>query len=822
MVRKKREEKPYRLIGAYDSETTNYITKDGKTAFPILHQLGLFTCDIADINAQTVEELVHIDLYRHALDFYARLDAIIDSNLPYVPVIACHNLAFDMYGLSAYLSQKNTKVLAKSCRKPISFTIRDDENKPVLVIWDSLLFTQKPLAQMGDECGYSKLSGDWDYDLIRTPETPLTDKEKAYAKHDVYALICYLAYWLQLNPDIPLAMLGKRVVTKTGVVRYRRFERFNRLKGTHLSKTVGQYWTMNNITNAFKSDDELFTCNASTRGGLTFCASKNASVVFDYSDDDSMRVYGYDATSQHPAQIVSHFYPTNFHKASLRTLQNVFDTIAAITPEYVLSHFAKPFPTAVYAAYEFTDLKVKTGSLFDRYGIPVFASARCKDYVFSELLEENQDREEFKARIADMGYKDIAEDATYEFGKLVSAKRCVLYLTELAIWELTQVYEYSSVKPVAGYVTMRYSRPCDMAVISVMQFYDAKNEFKKARAAYYGNTPIENADRLRELAIPEFVISGMISGDIDEQVIESTYLGLKADLNALFGIEASNEYRRDTVIDAAGITYTGEFGIVNAPKVPKAWYQMGQRIVGWSRIAQILIMQLIDPYAQTIVNGDTDSIKFICNSTEIETIEKNLQRYAQAIDKAKNNVCKRVRDNYPAYYSTLDYIGYYVREFAVSQYCASWNKAYCMIETNKRTGDKEIKFTLAGIPAKRGVNQLATRLYNEGWTFAKICNLFLGYNVTYSHDLIKLNARKFPEWANVVFQNVTDHTGKICKVTEPEAICLYPMAKTLNDTANRENRENMRIAQHNNESVNTESVIIAADGFYRLGDLIVT
>ena len=33
------ERKPYQIVGAYDSETTNYNEQGTVTAFPILHQL---------------------------------------------------------------------------------------------------------------------------------------------------------------------------------------------------------------------------------------------------------------------------------------------------------------------------------------------------------------------------------------------------------------------------------------------------------------------------------------------------------------------------------------------------------------------------------------------------------------------------------------------------------------------------------------------------------------------------------------------------------------------------------------------------------------
>ena len=119
--------KPYRIIGAYDSETTN-ITIDGiPKAFPILHQLGLLDgTPLDEIDASNVEEHVQIELFRHAHELYTRLDDMVSREADYVPVILCHNLAFDMYGLSGWLSRQNVRVLAKSARKPITFTICDE------------------------------------------------------------------------------------------------------------------------------------------------------------------------------------------------------------------------------------------------------------------------------------------------------------------------------------------------------------------------------------------------------------------------------------------------------------------------------------------------------------------------------------------------------------------------------------------------------------------------------------------------------------------------------------------------------------------------
>lgn len=812
--------KPYRIIGAYDSETTNIDEGLTHRAFPVLHQLGLLDgTPIENVDSRNVESVCNIELYRHAVDLFARLDDLVNATLDYVPVICCHNLAFDMYGLSPWLDSHDVRVLAKSKRKPITFTIRDESGNARLVLWDTLVFSGQTLARMGEDCGYSKAVGEWDYSLIRTPETSLTDNEIEYAIKDVYALLAWLGWWLRRNPDISPDRLGLNVVTKTGVVRELRRVRFDQVKGNGSKYNIGRFWHYLNKRELPKTDDELYTMHACTRGGLTFCASKWASVVHDYLDTD-MIVAGFDATSQHPAQMVSHMYPVKFHETEPDTLEYAYRAVGRVTLDKLLDRFEKPFHVAFNACFEFKGLRMREGTVFHANGIAPLASAR----VTGTLDEDNEQGQQFREHMTEIGYTDACINPTFEFGKLVKADYARLYLTELAAWEINQAYEWDSMSAIGGYITNRFNRPSDMAVISVMQFYKAKNEYKHAREHYYEHGTIQNAETLESLGVPHSITSSMVNGTLSDEEVDSYYLKLKSDLNALFGIEASNEFRRDTVLTSNGIEYDGGFGIDNAPKNPKAWYQFGQRIVGWSRIAQIAVMELCAPYIDHIVNGDTDSVKFAMRESGLPDVERALKRYSKAVDDAKTFVYSRAKFAYPSLFDSLDYIGHYVLEFTSKHFCASWNKAYCMHEVDKRDGKRKFAFTLAGIPARRGVNQCADWLYEHGWSYSQVCNVLLGYNVTYSHNMIYLNARSFPEWASAFFDDVEDYQGNTCRVAEPSSLALYPMHKTVNDTSNTENRTNARIAVSNNPDVNVEpcTVIRDGDGFTiaKVGDLI--
>ena len=93
-----------------------------------------------------------------------------------------------------------------------------------------------------------------------------------------------------------------------------------------------------------------------------------------------------------------------------------------------------------------------------------------------------------------------------------------------------------------------------------------------------------------------------------------------------------------------------------------------------------------------------------------------------------------------------------------------------------------------------------------------MCNLFLGYNVTFAYDVIRMNARKFPEWGEVFGGRVTDVYGNTTYVAEPSSLALYPMSKTVNDTGTLDNAVNMRYALKNNPNVNTENKIVTSKG----------
>ena len=257
--------------------------------------------------------------------------------------------------------------------------------------------------------------------------------------------------------------------------------------------------------------------------------------------------------------------------------------------------------------------------------------------------------------------------------------------------------------------------------------------------------------------------------------------------------------------DLEGFKLVGNDGLHNMPPSPKCFYQFGQRIVGWSRVAQTVTMELIAPYVENVICGDTDSIKIYIRNDNEAHLERALSRHAKALDKAKKSVCARVRRCYPAMYDELDGIGHYVLDGSYEGFYAAWNKAYIGLSGGK------CKATIAGIPTNRRHD--GNNSYNDlcDWLtgqvgFERACSIALGYNVSLDHSLTKLNARIHPQWCDYIEKDIEDYLGNVSHVKAPSVMALHPMVKVLGDTTNPENARNSQIAKVNNPAVNLRPI----------------
>lgn len=148
-------------------------------------------------------------------DDYIELTRILEEELQLSSekrlIIYVHNLGYDFQFFRPYFNFD--KVFALDMREPIYATTEGG-----LEYRCSFKLSGYALVKVGEHLTrhqVKKMVGDLDYSLLRTPITPLTDKEKNYILHDALVVLAYIKEEMEdHNNDIT-----KIPLTKTGKVR---------------------------------------------------------------------------------------------------------------------------------------------------------------------------------------------------------------------------------------------------------------------------------------------------------------------------------------------------------------------------------------------------------------------------------------------------------------------------------------------------------------------------------------------------------------------------------------------------------------------------
>lgn len=740
--------KPFSVSRALSMRVCALPAEQGGKAYPIAFCLG-------ETIYRTVEEL------KAALD-------LLSVPGTHIPVVACFGLNDVMHALSEWLSSHECEVLAKGSEAPIIIKVLDNDGLPKLVLWDVSNMDARPMEVLALECGIDL--GDFDRSAIRTPETPLTAAELANMRAECALIRAYIDRFLELNHEVKPEQLAHNIVTATGAVRAKRKATLGGLKPKGKGKTVLAHWYAQNMREAAETDDELSTMQACNRGGLAFIGAEHASKPYSFPHESGFLIAAYDAVSQYPAQMVSHMYPEGFAPATAECLQLDAQIVQATTMEQLLANVWEPFPVAFEGAFQFENLHVKEG-VFSRNGIALLQWSRFNErQIVSSPDRESQVRATNELRFA--GYKDSCTEPVRLFGKLVSASSALIWLTELEFWLVCQVYDFDRFEALQGYDTAKFCRPTDMSVLGVMRFYQAKKAAK-------GTEKYEQA---------------------------------KKELNSLYGIEAVNEARPCALMTENGIEFEESAGVEDLPERPKAWYQFGSRVAAWGRVAQVVEIMLAAPYVNGVVNGDTDSVKFIVHEENLGLLDNALSRWGQALDVGRALTCQRVEDGYNEHFHDLQGIGYYDLEYLTRDYCAGWNKAYIYRKT-----DKSLNVTIAGVKTstetvfKGQIDRTYTDLANEldeRYSFSAAANLILGYNVTVDHSITRQVEHATPSWRSRVRQTVTDYLGNAAEVDAPEVTAYRPMGLVIGNSLDPDTNADMRKAIENNPRLSHESVYV--------------
>lgn len=276
----------YRIVFAFDIETTSFtdkVTKNDhneKRSIMYIWQLAINgRCIIGRTWNDFLYVMNHI-VERLELSKYKRI------------LVYIHNLSFEF----AYICKLFNwlKVFSISKRKPIyALTSNGIEFRC------SYILTNYSLAKLGDQLHkykVSKMVGDLDYSLIRTPLTPLTDEEMQYCINDVLVVSAYIKEQIEAEKYI-----YRIPMTCTGYCR--RYVRKKCLYGDRYSTWRKQYRKYKSLMNSLTlSLDEYCQLKRAFQGGFTHSAGE-------YSTFTVENVDHVDFTSSYPYCLLSEEYP---------------------------------------------------------------------------------------------------------------------------------------------------------------------------------------------------------------------------------------------------------------------------------------------------------------------------------------------------------------------------------------------------------------------------------------------------------------------------------------------------------------------------------
>lgn len=817
-----KERKDFRVAAIFDTETTNIGTGAETRAYPILYIFN----DLRDTPLESyTPDTDDVRFYRRTSEALAYIADLIEYGRArgYVPIIAAYNLMFDMQTLMLELAQSYT-ITANAQTATSVYTLDLCVGGDVVCrFWDTFYLEMGGLRAMGETCGLPKAVGDWDYSLIRTPETPLTVEELFYARRDVQVIPQYLQWLLRANHWLTPDMLGCRVLTKTSLVRQMARREIG---GRRVTLQSGKRMTLQHAfeltcNQEFPKNYESYALRkACFRGGLTFTSAETASVVVD-------NVASLDVTSMHHAFINGRRLPVKFAPAPTGLLQIACERIVNTPLEDVLSNYDDPFLTGLHAAVRFVNLRLRENTCFDAWGIAICPRSKFVKTLQADTDYSNNERAKTQENsIRAHGYVDSAVNPTYAFGKLYRADECILHVNEIELWNVAQVYEFDSMHVLYGEATTKTIVPPDYVTLQSNMLFARKTDVKNLIKRYTEGVPY--AGDIPD-SIPEGIARDAKTGTLSMNFLRSYYGStVKGQFNGIYGTQAQDVMKADYRVTEAGelevdktTVCTPDNFAKKRPKTPRVLYTYGMRIVAGSRMHLLMAMMLI--YRRfgdrvTVTGGDTDSLKISCADDVADTeLLDALEPLHAAIETAINRTMRRVRTTAPDMASTLEHIGKFEVEDCggatrYAEHVELWNKARVSLDAGGR-----VHVTCAGLPRPDGmytIEDFIADLMRAGHGFAETVRMSLGYDVLVDYDICHTLQRNRPHvWARYV-GTVTDYRGETARVDAPEAIALYPSGRWLGESDKQANGENIAYLRnvYNRNAETTPRELVMQDG----------
>ena len=294
-------------IYTFDIETTSYLMLDDQQ----VNGVDYLELDENARERAVAQSCMYIwqfsinsDVYygRTWLEFKLFLNRL-EENCDKMKYVFVHNLSFEFQFLCSVF--KFEKVMARKSRKVMTCKMADYN----ITFRCSLFMSNVALKKLPElfNLPVKKMVGDLDYTLIRTPATPLTEKELGYCEHDCLVVYEYIKVELQTYDRV-----DKIPMTSTGKVRKELQHlvlsdpKYRRIVGGSINIKPSVY---NMMIEAFA-------------GGYTHAN-------YMYTDEVIPNVDSYDETSAYPYVMVTRKFPMKvFQECNLSDLNDMIPEFA--------------------------------------------------------------------------------------------------------------------------------------------------------------------------------------------------------------------------------------------------------------------------------------------------------------------------------------------------------------------------------------------------------------------------------------------------------------------------------------------------------------
>lgn len=809
----RRKSPEWRVCAIYDTETCNMGSGRDVVAWCVLYQINdLRNIDVREYRSPESDD---IRLYRSEDEVLGYLRGLIEwgrvSHV--VPVVCAYNLMFDLRSLMFDLRMRyEMGVNAQSSTSAYTLDLLDSKTGAVLLrFWDTFYLDMRGLSAMGQVAGLPKADGDWDYSLVRTPETALTDEETYYASRDVQVIPAYLRWLLEANPFLEPGMLGRNVLTKTSVVRQMARSQIAPVRVG--SRTLGQRFVALCRRNLAPDFDRYALRKACFRGGLTFTSAYMASLV-------THNVASLDVTSMHHTFMAAKV-PVDFHVADPHTLERMAERVVATTREQVLRSYLRPFDFALHAKVRFRKLRLRRGSAFERWGIATLARGKVGTRVGSLSREFANDA----ARMQDesnrrAGWRDSVVGCEIAFGKVYAAEVADVFLSEVELWVCSRVYEWDSMEVLFGECSTRWMLPPAYVGLQSMMLFEMKSALKPVVAGY-----VEGAPYVGEVSplVPDSIADGVRSGTLTHDFVDSYYTStVKGMFNGIYGTQAQDLYKPGYMVEFDGEVVVDSDDVATAdnysdltPKGPRVLYNYGMRIVGRSRMHLVLAIELLHEGLGARVDvcgGDTDSLKVRCDPsvTDDDLLDALLPLH-DAADRLLSLGYHDLRTKFPELASDMADVGHFDvercgRTTRYAYHIELWNKCRLSVDS-----DLHAHVTAAGLSRPHDAYNMVDWVEDaiadaicDGRSVDDVLADSLGYNVYVANDVSHALERSQPSTTRRVVLDVRDRWGDVRHVDLPAVCALYPVGRMFGDMLTATANENVSfLLRHYNRVVDT-------------------